>query len=92
MSNYFSLMGTRALSPFDNMPLCDFWGDILERINIKAFRDFPGRNSVQISNDGMELEALSVAAVCASSHCQGFSGVGVKAFLSSLIWHLSGCN
>jgi hypothetical protein len=45
-------------------------------------------NSIQKSNDGMFLEALFSATVCAASHSNGIQGIGLKDFIYNLIFQL----
>ena len=45
-------------------------------------------NIIQESNDGMFLEALFCATVCAASHSNGIQGIGLKNFIYNLIFQL----
>ena len=45
-------------------------------------------NAVQESNDGMFLESLLCSTVCLASHSNGIGGIGLKQFLSNLVYQL----
>jgi len=52
--------------------------------NVKYFA-----NAVQKSNDGMELEAYSLAVFCIASHCCGIGGAPLGKVLQECCFHLS---
>jgi hypothetical protein len=45
-------------------------------------------NSIQLSNDGMEMECLVASAVVLASHSNGFSGISFGEFFPALLYEL----
>ncbi|RKP16412.1 hypothetical protein ROZALSC1DRAFT_25309, partial [Rozella allomycis CSF55] len=86
---YLSLMGGNGNCPFVHEGTVPFI-DALQKALMNDNRAISFKNSNQRANDGMELEASLVGAVCVASHIQGLRGTTVSVFLKDLLYQLKG--
>lgn len=54
----------------------------------KKSNNFDTNNTAEKTNSGMDLEAMSTAAICLASHCEGLSGCKLSGFLIDLVYEL----
>lgn len=90
---YLSLMGGKHVTPgpfrlnTEIVPFRFFWKNYNLHSNVHQMA-LDASNPAQASNDGMELEAIVIASICVSSHCNGFEGIPFSTFLKFLVYHL----
>ena len=88
---FLCLMGTRDFNPFRNGSGKDISfrqavqeiGDSRRSNEVKLIYD----NAIQISNDGMFLEAILASCLCVASRSNGIGGVCLEAFICSVFSH-----